>query len=69
MSYNTGKYIPGNRKYNCDICGFTYRFKELRKGVAEGQKGYAVCPTCFDPVHPREKTPKIRKKTKLPEVK
>jgi hypothetical protein len=63
------KYIPGDRKVDCDVCDFTWRFSQMRKGIAEGQKGLEVCPDCFDPIHPRENTPKLRKKSKLPEVK
>ena len=42
---------------------------DMRKGVAEGQKGLDVCPTDFDPKHPREKKPVLRTKKPLPEVK
>ena len=68
MPYNTGKYIPGDRKVDCDICGFTYRFSDMRRGVSAGQKGYMVCPEDYDPIHPLDKTPRLRKKPKLPEV-
>jgi hypothetical protein len=63
-------YISGDRLMDCDICGFTYRFSQMRKGVSKSQKGFVVGPICFDPVHPAEIKPKIklRKKSKLPEV-
>jgi len=47
MPYSGG-YIPGDRKYLCDICGFPYRFSEMRRGYSKDQSGYAVCPDCFD---------------------
>ena len=53
------RYIPGDRLYQCDVCGFDYRFSQMRKGISHKQKGFDVCPTCFDPKHPNEdwKTP------------
>jgi hypothetical protein len=62
-------YIPGDRLVECDICGFTYRFSQMRRGVSEEQKGYIVGPKCFDPVHPNETPVKIRPPRPLPEVK
>ena len=47
-------YIPGERKVDCDVCGFTYRFSEMRKGVSGNQKGMNVCPPCYDEKHPRD---------------
>ena len=61
--------IPGNRLVECQVCGFGYRFSEMRKGIVTGQKGLDVCPTCFDRPHPRDKPVKIRPKRKLMEVK
>ena len=52
MPYIDGIYKPGDRKYNCDICGFTYRFLDMKKGISREQKGFDVCPDCFDPRHP-----------------
>jgi len=69
MPYNVNKYIPGDRKVNCDICGFTWRFSDIRKGRCEDQKGYNVCPDCYDKPHPNDMKPKIRKPAPLPEVK
>jgi hypothetical protein len=48
------KYIPGNRWVKCDICGYGYRFSQMRKGIMPKQKGYDVCPPCFDEMHPNE---------------
>ncbi len=62
-------YIPGDRLVKCDICGYTYRYSQMRKGISEGQKGFNVCPKDFDPKHQRETTPKLRPTEKLPEVK
>lgn len=47
-------YIPGDRLYECEVCGFDYRFSQIRKGVSLNQKGFDVCPDCFDPKHPNE---------------
>lgn len=55
-------YIPGDRLYRCDICGFGYRFSQMRKGVAELQKGFDVCPDCFDPYVPTFKPKQYRNK-------
>lgn len=52
---NPGKhYIKGDRIINCDGCGFTYRFSQMRKGVSGTQKGFIFCPECYDPLHPSE---------------
>ena len=59
MSYTPG-YIPGDRLVDCEVCGFTYRFSQMRRGVARGQEGVIVCPDDFDPPHPNDKKPKIR---------
>lgn len=47
-------YVPGDRLVDCDVCGFTYRVSQVRRGVAGKQKGLVVCTPCFDPVHPLE---------------
>jgi len=47
-------YIPGNRIVDCDSCGFTYRFLQMRRGVSKGQKGLVICPVCYSPIHPDE---------------
>ncbi len=68
MPYSGG-YIPGDRKYDCDVCGFTYRFSDMRKGVSGSQKGFDVCLDCFDAKRPYEDTnPKPRKERPLPKV-
>jgi len=54
MARMTNRYIPGDRWVECDVCGFAYRFSEMRKGVAGKQKGLSVCPTDYDTVHPNE---------------
>lgn len=61
-------YIPGDRLITCDVCGFDYRFSDMRKGISFEQKGLIVCPTDFDPVHPREKKVRLRAKRPLPKV-
>jgi hypothetical protein len=62
------KYIPGDRPVECDICGFVYRFSQMRKGVMGNQKGFNVCPPCFDDIHPREIKVKHRAEGIIPEV-
>jgi len=47
-------YIPGNRIVECDVCGLTYRFSEMRRGIFGTQKGLIVCPFDFDGVHPND---------------
>jgi len=49
------RYIPGNRWVECDLCGFGYRFRQMRKGVAGTQKGFDICPECFDEPNPGDK--------------
>jgi len=60
MTYHHNIYKPGDRKVQCAICGFVYRLSEMKTGVSTRQKGYAVCPDCFDPVHPLENKPSLR---------
>ncbi len=67
MSFIKG-YIPGDRLVECDICGFTKRRSQLRKGVSSGQKGYYVCPDCFDGKHPLDENVKGRSEGKLEEI-
>ena len=31
-------YKRGNRWFVCDVCGFDYRFLDMRKGISEQQK-------------------------------
>jgi hypothetical protein len=68
MAYSR-QYIPGDRLVVCDICGFEYRFSQMRKGVMGNQKGLNIGPDCWDNIHPRETKPKTRKEGVLPEIK
>lgn len=62
-------FIPGDRLVSCDVCGFTYRRSEMRRGVTGTQKGLIVCPPDFDAVHPNEARVPFRAEGKLVEVK
>ena len=68
MPYKVGRYIPGDRPVDCDVCGFTWNFSDMRKGLFKKQKGLAVCPDCFDEVHPLFNPPRMRPKEKLRKV-
>jgi hypothetical protein len=46
------QYVSGDRLVTCDICGFTYRRSQIRRGIAQGQQGLLVCPEDFDTPHP-----------------
>lgn len=46
-------YIPGGTYAICDVCGFQYRLKELRKQY----NGLMVCRKDFDPRPPYYGTP------------
>ena len=46
------KVILGDRWVRCDECGFGYRYSQIKAGVSLSQRGYHVCPTCFDDRHP-----------------
>ena len=59
MPYTPG-FIPGDRLVECEICGFTYRYSQMRRGVSRDQKGVIVCPDDFDLPHPNDEKPKIR---------
>lgn len=61
-------YKKGDRLVDCDICGFTYRFSEMRLGVSGKQKGLEVCPICYDSLHPNEKPFTLRPKKPLKKV-
>ena len=67
MPYYPG-YKPGDRKVSCDVCEFTYRRSEMRKGIAGKQKGMEVCPSCFDRIQPNEERVKFRQEGKLMEI-
>lgn len=60
MPKSLNKYYPGDRLFDCDVCGFTYHISEMHKGVAEGQKGLVVCNADFDNPHPRDTPPDLR---------
>lgn len=47
-------YIPGDRLVVCDICGFEWRFSQMRKGISGNQIGLNIGPDCFDAKHPNE---------------
>ncbi len=61
-------YIKGDRLVDCDICGFTYRFSQMRKGVSGKEKGFNVCPECYSPLHPGEIPFTLRPKRPLKKV-
>lgn len=46
-------YIPGQRKFQCDRCGFVYLTKDMRREVLQaptgGWSGRIVCESCWDP--------------------
>ena len=45
----------------CDICGFQYKLKQLRKVVRNRvQTGLKACPKCWDPQHPQEELGRYR---------
>lgn len=68
MAYSN-QYTPGERLVDCDICGFTYRFSEIRKGVSGNQKGLNIGPDCWDAQHPRDIVKvKFRQEGKLKEI-
>ena len=60
MPYVQYKYIPGDRKVECEVCGFVYRFSQMRKGKIGNQVGLDVCPDCFDSDHPLDNVPPIK---------
>ncbi len=38
----------------CDVCGFSYRLKELRPLYVKGNNtNVFACPTCWNPDHPQ----------------
>lgn len=64
MVYQSKRYKTGDRWVTCDICGYDYRFSQMRK-----LRGLNVCPVDYDGEHPLDDKPKIRKKRPLPKVK
>lgn len=67
MPYKNG-YIKGDRPVTCDICGYDYRFSQMRKGITGSQKGLNVCPPDFDPIHPNDEKRALEPNRPLPEV-
>lgn len=49
-------YIPGGTYGICDVCGFQYRLRELKKRW----DGLMVCKSDFDPRPPEQKAPNVR---------
>ena len=40
----------------CDVCGFTYRLREMRNLVRKGRDtNVKACPECWNPDHPQLK--------------
>jgi hypothetical protein len=40
----------------CDVCGFTYRLREMRNLVRKGRDtNIKACPECWNPDHPQLK--------------
>lgn len=60
--------IPGDRRVDCERCGFTYRFSQMRRETERTSRGLVVCPTCFDGPHPLEERPRNRPEGRLPRV-
>lgn len=56
-------YIPGDRWVECGVCGFDYRFTQMKK-----QRGVAVCPECFDSPGRDDSTVEKRTEGKIAEV-
>lgn len=49
------EYIPGNRWIDCDVCGQTWRFADMRRpGPREAHAGLIVCPDDDSGLHPRD---------------
>ncbi len=67
MPKSLHRAIPGDRLMLCDICGYEYHVSDLKKGKAEGQRGLNVCEKDYDPIHPRENTPKLSPPKKVRE--
>lgn len=41
-------FIKGDPWILCETCGGQERFSVMRKGVSIKQKGFNVCPLCYD---------------------
>jgi len=53
---HSNKYRLGDSLINCDICGFEYFYSQMKRN----SDGLVVCPTDFDPPHPRDNTKESR---------
>lgn len=58
----------GDAVWNCDLCGMAFFHSQMAKGITARQKGFTVCPECFDPIHPEEVKYTIRKEKPMPPV-
>lgn len=61
--------IPGDRLVDCERCGFTYRFSQMRRETERTSRGLVVCPTCFDGPHPLENRVRNRPEGVVPRIK
>lgn len=61
-------YVPGDRLVDCDVCGFTYRVSQVRRGVTGNQKGLIICQPCFDPEHPNDAPVPHKREGQLREI-
>jgi hypothetical protein len=61
-------YIPGDRLVDCERCGFTYRFSQMRRETERTSRGLIVCPDCYDGPHPLEARVPNRPEGKLQRV-
>lgn len=66
--FPSGPYQPGNRLYDCERCGLTYRFNEMRREQTKGSKNLIVCPDCYDGPHPRDEKIPYRPEGKLERI-
>lgn len=55
---------PGNWKYDCQRCGFTYPSEDIRKEWT----GLMVCGSCWEPKHPQLML-KVKEETAHPSFK
>lgn len=61
MSY-TPKYIKGDWKAICDVCGFLYRASQLKKRW----DGYWVCEADYETRHPQDFLRSVRDDQSVP---
>ena len=62
------EYIPGDRLVDCDRCGLTYRFSQMRRETERTSRGLIVCPDCYDGPHPLEEKVIIKPEGKLQRI-